>query len=187
MLDAALRLFVENGYPGTSMEAIATAAGVSKPVVYDCYSSKQELFRALLEREEKRLLDGIAASMPHNLGAGEPEEMLREGWTALFEAAAAAPDSWRVIFDFERVAEPEVARRVRRARTTLTGQLATFLEPLLASQGVADSKRLAPLYAETLSAVAEAGVRVLLRSDDWEPTELAAVLARSNIRGPFSG
>jgi AcrR family transcriptional regulator len=187
VLDAALRLFVEHGYPGTSMDAIAEAAGVSKPVVYDCYESKEDLFRALLEREERRLLESVAAAMPSDLGDEGPEEMLRRAWTALFEAAAAAPDSWRVVVDSERVADPVVARRVRRSREATSGQLAAFLGPLLAERGIEDGERLAPLYAETLSAIAEAGVRVLLRSDDWEPAELAAVLARSAIRGPFAG
>lgn len=186
VLDAALRLFVEHGYPGTSMDAIAEAAGVSKPVVYDCYASKEELFRALLEREEKRLLESVAATMPGDLASEDPEEMLCEAWTALFQAAAAAPDSWRVIVDSERVADPAVARRVRRSRQVTSQQLALFLVPLLAERGIADAERLGTVYAETLSSIAEAGVRVLLRSDDWEPAELAKVLSRSAIRGPFA-
>jgi AcrR family transcriptional regulator len=186
VLDAALHLFVEHGYPGTSMDAIAEAAGVSKPVVYDCYESKEDLFRALLEREERRLLESVAATMPSDLSADDPEEMLCEAWTALFEAAASAPDSWRVVVDSERVADPAVARRVRRSRESTAAQLSQFLTPLLAERGIADAERLGPVYAETLSAIAEAGVRVLLRSENWEPAELARVLARSAIRGPFA-
>ena len=48
VLDAAFELFLEHGYEGTSMEAIARATGVTKPVVYACYPSKEELFKALL-------------------------------------------------------------------------------------------------------------------------------------------
>ena len=56
VLDAAYDLFIENGFEGTSMDAIAAAAGVSKPVVYDCFTSKDELFTAMLDREEERIL-----------------------------------------------------------------------------------------------------------------------------------
>src|SRR5687768_18325929 len=56
VLDAAYNLFLENGFEGTSMDAIAAAAGVSKPVVYDCFASKDELFTAMLDREEERIL-----------------------------------------------------------------------------------------------------------------------------------
>src|SRR5213595_1635310 len=64
VLDAALREFVKHGYGGTSMEAIAEAAQVSKPVVYECFPSKEKLFRALLEREERNLTEGVAAALP---------------------------------------------------------------------------------------------------------------------------
>src|SRR5256885_16165414 len=64
VLDAALGEFVKHGYRGTSMEAIAEAAEVSKPVVYECYPSKEKLFRALLEREERKLGEAVAAALP---------------------------------------------------------------------------------------------------------------------------
>src|SRR5882672_9015852 len=64
VLDAAFELFLEHGYDGTSMEAVARAAGVTKPVVYDCFVSKEELFTALLRREETRVLGQIAAALP---------------------------------------------------------------------------------------------------------------------------
>src|SRR6266404_9179674 len=59
MLDAALELFLEHGYDGTSMQAVADEAGVTKPVVYACFESKDELFRSLLRREEERILAEI--------------------------------------------------------------------------------------------------------------------------------
>src|SRR4051812_19764167 len=98
VLDAALRLFVEHGYAGTSMDAVAKAAGVTKPVVYECYSSKEELFGALLEREEKRLLGEIRSALPETVRVDGLEELLERAFTALFSGAASAPDSWRVIF-----------------------------------------------------------------------------------------
>ena len=59
VLDAAFELFLEHGYDGTSMDAVARAAGVTKPVVYDCFPSKEDLFTALLQREETRVLEQI--------------------------------------------------------------------------------------------------------------------------------
>src|SRR5271167_325410 len=55
ILDVAFGLFLERGYKGTSMDAIADAAGVTKPVIYACFASKAELFGALLDREEQRM------------------------------------------------------------------------------------------------------------------------------------
>jgi AcrR family transcriptional regulator len=86
VLDAALEQFVEHGYRGTSMEAIAEAAGVSKPVVYECYPSKEKLFRALLEREEQRLGEAVAAALPKSPSFEDVEAVLAEGLIALEQA-----------------------------------------------------------------------------------------------------
>src|ERR1700757_3387114 len=69
ILDAALEMVRERGYDGASMAEIARRAGVSKPVVYACFASKQDLFRSLLEREQGRLLGEIAAALPARPGA----------------------------------------------------------------------------------------------------------------------
>lgn len=185
VLDAALRLFVGQGYNGASMDAIAEAAGVTKPVVYDCYPSKQELFRALLEREERRLLASVEAAMPDDLDAENPEGLLVEGFAALLRAAAADPDSWRVVFDSEHGAESAVVRRVRRARSAIVARIESLVEPYLREVGVDDRERKAPVVAELLASVGEAGVRVLLASDGrWSPEELGTLLGRVAARGP---
>ena len=64
VLDVALRIFIERGSAAVSMDAIAAAAGVTKPVVYACFPGRSELLEALLEREERRLLGHIAAALP---------------------------------------------------------------------------------------------------------------------------
>jgi len=50
ILDAALEVFSANGYAGTTMQSVADAAGVTKPVVYDCFANRDELLLALLAR-----------------------------------------------------------------------------------------------------------------------------------------
>ncbi|MFN2612868.1 MAG: TetR/AcrR family transcriptional regulator, partial [Solirubrobacterales bacterium] len=59
ILDGALQLFLEHGYEGTSMQAVADRSGVTKPVIYTAFESKDTLFRALLEREEQRIMSDI--------------------------------------------------------------------------------------------------------------------------------
>lgn len=185
VLDAALRLFAERGYRGTSMEAVAAAAGVTKPVVYECFPGKEPLFRALLEREEQRLLDAVEDAMPSAPPLDDVEELLRTGLAALLSAAAAAPDSWRVIFESAHAGEPAVAERVRRGRERVVAQLRTLIEPYLAAAGAQQAARKAPVLAEVVTSLAEGAVRVLLRGDgDWTPDELAAFVARVAVRGP---
>lgn len=185
VLDAARALFVEHGYRATSMEGIADAAGVTKPVVYKCYPNKQELFRALLEREEQRLLEAIRAALPTELDPRDLEAMFTAGFSALFVAAQSEPDSWRIVFLSEHGSEPAVARRVRRARAAVVARLTEMAEPMLASMDVTDAPRKAPVLAELVTSVAEGGVRLLLADDrDWSPQELGSYLGQVLARGP---
>jgi AcrR family transcriptional regulator len=185
VLDAALRLFVERGYRATSMQAIGEASGVTKPVVYECYPSKEKLFRALMEREEKRLLQGVLAALPEEPRFDDLERLLQEGLTALLVAATQHPDSWRVVFDSEHGTDPAVARRVRRARESVVGRVADMTEAFLGQLRTERIERKAPVLAELMVAVGEASVRVLLSSNGgWTPQELGAFVARVAARGP---
>ncbi len=178
VLDAALRMFVEHGYAGTSMDAIAAAASITKPVVYECYPSKEELFGALLEREEQRLLSAVRTALPEAVRVEGVRELLVNGFTALFAAAASAPDSWRVVFGSEHGAEPAVARRFRRGRAAVVSQVELLIKPVLGEAKVEDATRRAPLYAELLASIGEGGVRMLLSSaSDWTPEELGPLMA----------
>lgn len=185
VLDAARHLFVEHGYRGTSMEGIAAAAGVTKPVVYRCYPNKQDLFRALLEREEQRLLESVTAALPTEFDPTDLEAVFIAGFTALFVAARSEPDSWRIVFVSEHGSEPAIARRVRRARGSVVERLTEMAEPMLASLGVKGAKRKAPVLSEVVASIAESGVRILLSDgDDWTAEELGEYLGRVVARGP---
>src|SRR5918996_6577968 len=98
VLDAALELFLERGYEGTSMEAIAESAGVTKPVVYACFPGKVELFKALLERQEERILGEITAALASVSDPHDPERTLTEGFTAFLRAVAVSPAAYRRVF-----------------------------------------------------------------------------------------
>src|SRR3954469_14225112 len=93
VLDAAFELFLEHGYDGTSMEAVARAAGVSKPVVYDCFASKGKLFTALLRRERTRVLAQIAAALPRRADGDNAELVLGDALTAFLRAVADSPQA----------------------------------------------------------------------------------------------
>jgi AcrR family transcriptional regulator len=184
VLDAALELFVELGYPGTSMERIADAAGVTKPVVYECYPSKPELFAALLDREEQRLLEGVLAALPRELDAGDIDDVVTNGFVALLRGAAAAPKSWRVVFDAQYGTEPAVVRRVEWARARVSTQVEHLVGAFLVQSGVEDPARRAAVTAGLLIAVGEASVRMMLSgTGEWTPDELASFVARFVMHG----
>src|SRR5690242_4917558 len=97
VLDAALKLCLRGGYDGTSMQAVANEAGVTKPVVYACFNSKDELFRALMAREEERILGEIQGAFAE-ADLSDPETTLVEGFTGFLKAVGDSPDVYRLIF-----------------------------------------------------------------------------------------
>lgn len=161
------------------MEMIAAAARVTRPVVYACFDSKSDLFRALLDREERKLVTEIAAALPARPDPADPERMLAQGFTGVLIAADRAPDSWGVVFLSDH-GSAEVASRVERARDRIREQLAALSRPMLATRGVSDPEgRLAVLVAHLLLGNAEAGVRLMLTyPGEWRPQELGPLLGR---------
>jgi AcrR family transcriptional regulator len=184
ILDAALEVYVEHGYRGTSMQAVADAAGVTKPVVYECFPNKDELLLALLDREEQRLMDAIAESLPSNLLSENVEAVLAAGFTAFLTGAGQAPNSWRVVFESGWTSGSVVAKRVRRAREMVVGQLRELVRQYMALGGIDDIDRKAPVVAELIATISESCARMLvLEHHPWTAAELATYAARILTRG----
>src|SRR5258705_10595374 len=89
MLDAAVRVFSRRGYHDASVEEIADAAGISKPMVYAYLGTKEELFIACLHREGVRLIEAIASSARDHLS---PDEQFWRAFRAFFTFVAAHHD-----------------------------------------------------------------------------------------------
>lgn len=179
VLDAALPLFADLGYEAVSMQAIADAAEVSKPVLYSCYASKEELFDELMAREERKLWHMVEDSVPTPGAPGDKEDLMRFGLEALLRAVVEAPEAFRVIY-LQRHGE----NRIERGREHWEQRMG---EVLAAWTQLPD--RETALLGRMLVALAELGFRVQLEEPgQWQPDQLAAYLARVVMRGiPKSG
>src|SRR4051812_7129008 len=93
ILDVAGKLFAERGYDGASIDAIATAAGISAPVVYDHFASKRDLYRTLLERHTAALVEATTRPVE-----GTVEDLLRTNVEAFFAFVEEHPEAWRILF-----------------------------------------------------------------------------------------
>jgi AcrR family transcriptional regulator len=94
IVDAAGRLFGDQGYDAARLDDIAAAAGVTKPILYRHFADKQTLYLALLERHRDDL-PSFTAAMP---AEGTLEERMRavlDGWVAYVETHTYA---WRMLF-----------------------------------------------------------------------------------------
>ncbi|MFI6675618.1 TetR/AcrR family transcriptional regulator [Kribbella sp. NPDC050470] len=177
ILDAALGVFSEKGYAGTTMQSVADAAGVTKPVVYASFANRDELLLALLAREEQHLVISIVAALPADPSVGTPEEHVLDGLTAFLTTAAQHPRSWRIVFGAQYGAAPVVAERVRAARAFLVeGVRLTLMKSL---PGVTAPDANLPVLAELLASMTEACARMLVvDGTDRTPAELAKVVSQ---------
>jgi AcrR family transcriptional regulator len=95
LLDLAEELFIARGYAAVSMEDIARAAGVTRPVVYDHLGSREGAYLACVERArttyEAELLQRVDAT-------ADPREQLRAGGEAFFAMLEAHPGRWQLLF-----------------------------------------------------------------------------------------
>ena len=78
ILDAALAVFSSAGYAGASMDAIAEAAGVSKPTLYQYFGAKEALFARIMERGRDQMLEPFGA--PGQAGAGMVARLHAFAW-----------------------------------------------------------------------------------------------------------
>jgi AcrR family transcriptional regulator len=178
VLDAALPLFARDGFEAVAMQAIADAAGVSKPVLYSCYDSKEELFEELLRREERKFWHMVEESVPALGALGSKEDLLRYGLAALLRAVVEAPDAFRVIY-LQRNGE----NRVERGREHWEQRISEVL-----SAWTQLPERETTLLGRMLVAMAELAFRVQLdEPEQWEPDALAAYLAGVVIHGIPTG
>src|SRR5215207_741495 len=139
VLDAALTLFLRHGYDGTSMQAVADAAGVTKPVVYACFASKDELFRSLLAREEERILDEIRTAFS-DTDLSDPERTLTEGLTGFLRAVAQSPDVYRLIFLGEGGGNAAIAERIQAGREAQVTALTELARGWIGTQASGDAE-----------------------------------------------
>ena len=133
ILDAAVAVFGERGYQAASMDVVAERVGVTKPVLYAHFGSKEGLLLACIARARAELLEvtTTAAASAHG-----PEEMLRRGTFAFFEYLERREPAWTLLYSESTVAG-EALEGIRAQQTD-------FIAALLATQAPdADPQRLA--------------------------------------------
>src|SRR3954454_16847680 len=80
-LSVARGLFAERGYSAVTMDEVAAAVGVTKPLLYNYFGNKEGLYAACMERAGEALSSTIAAAVA---STATPEEALRAGGQAFF-------------------------------------------------------------------------------------------------------
>ena len=169
LLAVACELFAGTGFHDTSMDDIAEAAGVTKPVLYQHFPSKRALYGELLEDTGRRLLDRLADAT-HRATSGR--ERVEAGFRAYFQFAVGDRSSFRLLFGAAIRSDPDFARTVDGILQAAADTISTLID-----LPTSDDQRRVLAYA--LVGMAESvGRRALTEpGPDVDGDELAAWIA----------
>ncbi|HEX4250201.1 MAG TPA: TetR/AcrR family transcriptional regulator [Pseudonocardia sp.] len=106
LLGAARDVFAAQGYHAAAMDDIADRAGVSKPVLYQHFPSKLELYRALLTTYADELIGRLHSALEET---ANNEQRLRGAVTAYFDFVASEGQAFRLVFESDLRSDPEMA------------------------------------------------------------------------------
>jgi AcrR family transcriptional regulator len=179
LLDSALQVFVTQGYHAAAMDDIAVRAGVSKPVLYQHFPSKLELYLALLDVA----CDEAVAAVRLALASTTDNQQRVAASTKAFYAFVADPAAgFRLVFESDLTNEPQVRERVER----VTLQCADAIAEVIADDTGLPTDA-ARLLAVALVGMSHVSARFWLESQPQvsqeTATELITRLAWRGIRG----
>jgi AcrR family transcriptional regulator len=153
ILDAAMTVFADRGYHGSSIDEIAREAGVSKALIYEHFTSKQALWASLLDVQAAEIFRRLAAGA----ATAEPGEVrLRAGVDAFLTFVEERRGAWRMLF--REAADPEVAAFLDRVRGQVAGVVAALIaaEPAATPDDKADRRQAIEMLAEQLVGAVQA-------------------------------
>jgi AcrR family transcriptional regulator len=164
ILDVALEVFGRAGYHGASMNDVADAAGVTKPVLYQHFDSKRALFRALLEEVGNRLLSAIAKATAN---APDGKSQTQRGFQAYFRWVAEDHDEFKLLYGGGTRRDDEFRDTIRH----VTDEAAEAIAPLIAVDIEPEHRR---TIAHALVGLAEGASRRLVDiGENFDPDEVA--------------
>src|SRR6266542_3587272 len=134
ILDVAVQVFARQGFHGTSMNDVAEVAGVTKPVLYQHFDSKQDLYLALMRDAGESMLATIAAATAH---APTGRAKTEAGFAAYFHWVSDHPDAFLLLFGTRASRDEQSTDAIRR----LTNLAAGAIEALIVADIPADHRR----------------------------------------------
>jgi AcrR family transcriptional regulator len=135
----ALELFARRGYRATTMDDIAEAAGVTKPLVYQHFSSKRALYLELVDSIAQELLVAIRGGV---LQAQGPRQQVELGFAAYFRLVINREAEFRLLYGRDHAEDKELGRALR----TVEDAIAEAIDPLI-DAGLDDDHRRLLAYA----------------------------------------
>ena len=176
LLSAAQEVFVEHGYHAAAMDEIADRAGVSKPVLYQHFPGKLELYLAILDLHNAELLAGVKAAMD---ATDNNKARVAAAISAYFEFVDREDAPFRLVFESDLTNDIAVRQRVDLVEQTISHAIADIITE---DAGLARPE--AELLGVAMAGMAQVSARYWLQSQRRIPREAAAdLIAQLSWRG----
>lgn len=148
LLDIAEDLFARHGFDAISIEDVARRAGITRPVVYDHFGSKEGLYLACVRRArgefEQKLLAAVTA-------VSDPRDRLLYGGDAFFEILERDPRRWAILFSYPAPLQGDFGEELAELRRATVERIVEVLSVVLPN---VERQRIAA-YAHAISGVGE--------------------------------
>ena len=165
VLDVGLEVFARHGYHETSMSALAAEAGVTKPVLYQHFASKHDLFAEVLAETGDRLMRAIEASEVEET----PRRRVEAGFRSFFRFFEEQPAAFALLYGTSLAVDPDFRRDARRVRDTFAEYLAGLIRTVDHESALA--------MAAGINGLSEGMIRHWMHEEDPRPAEEMAALA----------
>jgi AcrR family transcriptional regulator len=176
LLDAALEVFVSQGYHAAAMDDIADRAGVSKPVLYQHFQSKLELYLALLDQTVDELVATVRDALRSTT---DNKQRVAATFRAYFEYVESEGQAFRLVFESDLSNEAAVRDRLERGQQECAEMISQMVRQ---DAGLNDDE--AHLVSVGMVGLAQVTARYWLSTRDHIPREAAEQLvARLAWRG----
>jgi AcrR family transcriptional regulator len=176
LLESALEVFVAQGYHAAAMDDIAVRAGVSKPVLYQHFPGKLDLYLALLDSSCDQIIANCRLALDSTT-----DNKLRVGatMTAFYDYVSADTGAFRLVFESDLTNEPAVREHVERVTSECAAMIAEVIHEDTGLPGEASH-----LLAVALVGMAQVSARYWLADASTIPrTDAAALIAGLAWRG----
>jgi AcrR family transcriptional regulator len=168
LLDVAIEIFADRGFHATSMDDIAEAAGVTKPVLYQHFPSKRALYRELLDDVDRQLTDTLLDATSR---AASGRERVQAGFAAYFRYVAAHRAAFRLLFGASVRNDAEFAQ----VAAAVIERIADLIATLIDIDAAPEHRR---TLAHAMVGMAEATSRRVVNDEgEADPDRLAGWLA----------
>lgn len=168
ILDGALPVFSEHGFHDTSMNEIAEAVGVTKPVIYQHFGSKRELFSSLIDTVGNDMVETVKTA---TRAASDGKAQTQRGFQAYFHWVDTHHDGFRLLFGGAARHDDEFSSQIRQITSSIASAVASMIMADVDNENHA-------LIAHAVVGFAEGASRRLIDNNlEFDPEAIATVLS----------